>query len=504
MSNDDIHELHDRNLVPADEIDHLNILRYPPRDPPTVAIFDPPTRCYRANEEWAKHIMGAVTGLQAWKAWTGEQDELNEAVQSIMEFMVGEVCAMFLLRQSPVSNCLLEQSTDGGDTWTPAFDYSLCMGGGSDASITIYINIAIANLVVLNQLYIDAGLDITIMYPNVEYDSGPQDADRDTALCYSIEALTEGIYNAAEAVINQQISRVNFLSQVISGLTGGYFASDGNLIAALAQSVVDAIFGTDALEAASDALANADARRAVVCCIYDNLQGNTATYALWQLAGAGCGFGAGTDEELLLDVLTPIFAGLDAYLSWITLLSNGVDLAITGLIGNDCDTCGTWTAFIDFKLSDGGYVQHLGSGCILMGVWTPGVGWVGTNSPVCGGFVRYGSFIDLTFAVPATIGQITQNYDLVKGFNYNPNNTAIWLDRTPQATHRTITSALVDGTNQDESTNNTFFAGVSILQGGLMSAWNTVPPVPNGTSILNSMTITGEGPIPPELAAYII
>lgn len=344
MPDNEIQELHDRNLVPADEIDHLNILRYPPRDPPTVGIFDDPVRCYRANEEWAKHIMGAVTGLQAWKAWTGDEDELNAAVQSIMEFMVGEICSMFLLRQSPTSNCLLEQSVDGGDNWTPAFDFSLCIGGGSDASMTIYINIAITNIATLNQLYIDAGLDITIMYPNVEYDSGPEDQDRNTAMCYAIEALTEGVYNAAEHVINQQINRNGFLSQVIAGLTGGFWASDGSLIAALSQSVVDAIFGTAALEAASDALANTTARRAVVCCIYDNLKDATATYALWQTAGDGCGFAPGSDAALLLSILTPIFAGLDAYLSWVTLLSNGVDLAIGDIIGNDCLECEAWEA----------------------------------------------------------------------------------------------------------------------------------------------------------------
>jgi hypothetical protein len=139
-----------------------------------------------------------------------------------------------------------------------------------------------------------------------------------------------------------------------------------------------------------------------------------------------------------------------------------------------------------------------------MGVYTPGVGWVGSLSPTCGGFVRFGSLLRLDFAVPPTIGQITQNYTLVKGQNFNPTNTALWLDRNPATTHRKTTAQLVDGAGQDESTNDTFYAGIDLLLAGLMSGWNTTAPVPPGTSILNSMTIVGEGPIPAELAAYII
>lgn len=503
MSDDGVQYLHDRNLVPADEIDHLNILRYAPRDPPTVAIFDPPTRCYQVNEEWAKHIMGAVTGLQAWKAWTGEEDELNAAVQSIMEFMVGEVCSMFLLRQSPTKHCLLEQSIDGGVIWTPAFDFSLCMAGGSDASIAIYIDIAITNINTLNVLYVDAGFDITVMYPNVEYDSGPQDADRNTALCYSLEALTEGIYNAAEAVINQQISRNNFLSQIVSGLTGGFWASDGSLIAALSQSVVDAIFGTDALQAASDALANTNARRAVVCCLYDNLFDNTATFALWQLAGIGCDFTPASDEQLLLDVLAPILAGLDAYLSWVTLLSNGVDLAIAEIIGNDCLDCVEWRALIDFSVDDGGFVRWDGGSTYDAGVWVDGVGWIGSYT-AAGGYFHFIALLSLVLD-SCRIGPIQMTYNLDLGFNFNQDNTALWLNRAPQNNEEVITSAVTEGNSVDHQTNSNYYSGVNNLIIGLRSAWwEELTPPPVGSLTILELDIYGQGTPPSQLVPYLI
>jgi len=58
---------------------------------------------------------GAATVARTWDR------ALNQA-----PILASEDCLMFLLRQSPTDPCQMEQSTDGGETWTLAFDYALC------------------------------------------------------------------------------------------------------------------------------------------------------------------------------------------------------------------------------------------------------------------------------------------------------------------------------------------------------------------------------------------
>jgi hypothetical protein len=506
MSKNYSQELNDRNLVPADEIDHLNILRYAPREPPVVGIFDEPLRCHPMNEEWSKHIMGAVSGLAFWKAWTGDQDERNSAVQSIYEFMVGEVCGMFLLRQSSTNSCLLEQSVDGGNNWTPAFDFSLCLGGGSDASIQIWIDIAITNIAILNQLYIDAGLDITVMYPNLEYDAGPQDDDRNTALCYAFEALTEGVYNAVEERILNLLDRQKLLSSIIKFFTGAWWASDSSLLNALSNAILDAIYGSSDLEAAADALSNVAARRAVVCCLYADLEGATVTYALWQNAGDGCTeFEEDSDEELLYNLLAPIFAGLDAYLSWVTLLSNGVGLATDEIIGNDCLTCGEWTAEIDFKTTDGDFYADPVSQGVPMGEWENGVGWKSENKYHEGKSRDQNcAIIQLDFTAGTyTLSQCEFTYNYEKGnWNY-AQQLALALTRGVSYNLENQ-NEMSDGDDQVFESPGTVIGECALIEFLSRCSYNFEDQTPIGDTVITSCIIRGTGTVPPELVAYLV
>ncbi len=326
----------DRRIVPADEKAFLNIVRDAPRTPPTPGIFDSPTRCYKVNQEWAGHLMGAVTALELWKAWLGAEDDRNPSVQAVSEFLIGEDCTVFKLRQNPLDPCQLQQSLDGGDTWTLAFDYSLCAGAGSTYSATIYIDIAITNIENNQTNYHDAGDVIIIVFPNLEYDTSAEDLNRDAALCYAIHALLNAIFEGALAVANQELNKGKFFSSLVDWTANFFGLSEETLLGALARSVVNLIFGTAALEDAINALENETARDAVQCCLYDNLAGSTVTEAAWSAAGTGCGFGSETDAGLLLAVIDPLFDDLDTYLALMALLSEAVVLSIAGMIGNDC------------------------------------------------------------------------------------------------------------------------------------------------------------------------
>lgn len=340
MARDRSHEAwKDRRIVPADEKDFLNIVRDAPRDPPSAGIFDSPTRCYKVNQEWAGHLMGAVTALELWKAWAGTEDDRNPSVQAVSEFLIGEDCTVFKLRQNPDNPCQLQQSLDGGDTWTLAFDYSLCAGAGSVFSATIYIDLAITNIENNQTNYHDEGDIIINVFPNLEYDTTPGDLDRDAALCYALKALVAAIFDGALATANEELNKARFFSFVVDFTANAFGLVEETLLGALARSVVELIFGTAALEDAIDALENETARCDVQCCMYTNLVGSTVTEAAWATAGDGCAFAPGSDPDKLLTMIAPLFDDLDTYLSLMAILSDAVTVSEAGLIENDCVTC---------------------------------------------------------------------------------------------------------------------------------------------------------------------
>lgn len=122
----------DRYRVP-DDYKKLDLdIREEPRTRPSVGIFDVPYRCYIINHEWDAHISGAISALTEWRAWSGDEDERNDAVQEVLKLLGGESdCSTminFQVRQNPVSECILEYSTDEGETWTQFADLSTCVG----------------------------------------------------------------------------------------------------------------------------------------------------------------------------------------------------------------------------------------------------------------------------------------------------------------------------------------------------------------------------------------
>lgn len=94
---------------------------------PETDIFDEPTRCYKINLEWSPIVMGMVSLLTEVGAWKEAQDETYPPILMVRRFLQGVTCMTYNLRQSPTDDCILQESTDGGDTWTDVFDFSLCL-----------------------------------------------------------------------------------------------------------------------------------------------------------------------------------------------------------------------------------------------------------------------------------------------------------------------------------------------------------------------------------------
>lgn len=105
------------------------------------AVIDPPTVsfCITVPDE-QRHIaafFGALQTLVNWWSWEKDDEHTATLVAQVWRRVVIDAHEAFysqrrcdvpiLFRQNVDDSCLLEQSVDGGDTWTLAFDFGLCI-----------------------------------------------------------------------------------------------------------------------------------------------------------------------------------------------------------------------------------------------------------------------------------------------------------------------------------------------------------------------------------------
>jgi len=132
------------------------------------ASYEGDLHCIRANADTMR-LAGSLLYRQATslpaepyntdtnKPLNGIDHELQAACMVLaLQLIAGGECAEdadmpYLLRQNTTTPCVLEQSTDGGQTWTIAFDFSLCERVSTGAPSTMEITNFIAN----SQTYID-------------------------------------------------------------------------------------------------------------------------------------------------------------------------------------------------------------------------------------------------------------------------------------------------------------------------------------------------------------
>jgi len=191
----------------------------------------------------------------------------------------GDECAsMFKLRQNSANKCLLQQSTDGGATWSTAFDYSLCRPAGNNYLIEreVYNQWQVwQNAVQPSDIHPDAP-DTT--FTSTTGDSPEVVNARQIALC---NACKEYVYAYCEAVriINADASTASNLVTMGLGIAAAIAAiaaapSGGSSLALyMALSAALLAGGVAAYSALTDAvLDDTDAKDSVACCLYATLR----------------------------------------------------------------------------------------------------------------------------------------------------------------------------------------------------------------------------------------
>jgi hypothetical protein len=111
----------------------------------------------------------------------------------------------FQLRQDPEDSCILQQTLDGGDTWSDVFDFSLCTAINESTNPTNIYNTYVSTLnqfqqTIYNNYVENYAGDITNIHPELGYGDS-DDGFRNHALCYALLQLINAICAAAIEII---------------------------------------------------------------------------------------------------------------------------------------------------------------------------------------------------------------------------------------------------------------------------------------------------------------
>ena len=327
-------------------------------------------------------------------------------------------CAMFRLRQNPDVSCLLEQSFDGGDTWSLAFDYALCRA--SDV-VSIQNTWNVANTWNIDNDIIYDG-DIINIYPPWEYTGGDDDADNDAALCAAIHAWVDMICDATISTIVNENSDIEDQVEFWTTLTAamgtaalvtaafgiypatGLFAGTGLVLSAVG------VFAAGAWQMEDPApYRNETARDAVVCAFYGALAGETPTFSAWSDALSSALSG---DAEDIREVVHAYNQAEMGFVNWMGFFADMIAIGV-GEIGNECDECSDFTHYWPIDTVSGSdphttYNMDAPAWTIELGSYSAGVGVIAENSagPPC----KRWSAIELDWSPSRTLTRIRFDY----------------------------------------------------------------------------------------------
>lgn len=84
---------YNRRDTQDDYLKQTNEVRDERRAVPVSDILDEPLYCLHFNEDWKSHIIGAVSTLQKWSAWIGDDDDTNTGTRQITKFLAQDFSA---------------------------------------------------------------------------------------------------------------------------------------------------------------------------------------------------------------------------------------------------------------------------------------------------------------------------------------------------------------------------------------------------------------------------
>lgn len=396
---------------------------------PDVGIFDEPCICLKLNQQWASHFLGAIQALIEDDAWLGTETDVFSAQQEVEKFLAqfgDNMGCRTIFRQNPANDCQLQYSTDNGDTWDLAFDYSLCLNEGNEIA-NYYTSQYQSFQDIYNQFIENYVNNITDVKPDLGYDDGPDDEFRNKAICASLERLIDVFCEKAIEWYDESAGKIESIQSLIAltslvtgiiGLAAGPGASVG--LAALAEqallwaaglgigSAVGSEFYDRLVNSQREDFEDDQAKEDLACCLYAELYGvnankDTVLSAIQSCAGSLTGSAA-----KIASVLEITMAEDAAYAAFVEYLDYAFNLAKLDILPGECpcpDPDAPWCYRIPFLLVQGGFTGQ--------GTWTLNTGW------------KPASFQDSAYRRQLSIGKssiaaftlvsITARYDYTKG-----------------------------------------------------------------------------------------
>ena len=349
--------------------------------------------------EYRQATLGTISRLQEWFNWeksyvVGDTRAsqvahyLREILFQTLVIVDGDcqVNTMFQLRQNPSDPCELQQSLDGGVTWSTVFDYSLCSSGG-EGTTTINISVAQTWIQELNVTYITNPTEIG-------KNLGNSDENTNTALCHALNILVRGVLIGAL----ERLENGNNQELVIQSIAGGIaiasafifgtpFAGLSTAIGVAVGLVSNAIMNQLEEEELEAIINNNAVIKELQCCAYSAIVDTKPTFTSFQNMFDNC-VNLSPDAQTVLNLLQSAVDNLDLFLTFLEGASQAWTYADQGVLGNDCDDCGgTWCEVIDFTVGDGNF-NTITVDAGNDGNWVSGTGWTAGNHRIGSRYYR--------------------------------------------------------------------------------------------------------------------
>ena len=492
------------------------IKRYAPTLPnlpaPTAAFDAEPTNCIKINEQWIPMILGALHIFLHEDLFDGDEAARQFVADEAQNLLIAvahgnSICledGMYLLRQSEADGCVLEQSVDGGLSWTEAFDYSKCVLRKSTTDrLIIYQQLQIynTNMAIVQNSW---GGDIVNIAPDMVYDGGSNDDLRDNAACIGLSLLVATfaaqIENGGKTgqIIDDVVEGVVIVSAagiaLASILTGlgtvaiPAWVLSGLEVAATTATVVGAIRAVLGREPELDSVLDEDVQLALLCCGYNALKGGTPDIVTFSQMWDNCDLPGDNDD--LLVVMQEFARSETAYIAFVSTmqgiyetLDSGADIACI------CDDL--WVAVVSLEVPALPAIVTLTHGTHQQNVGINQVNWLDGQTRITG------ITATVNVAAPFSLVACHTIVDIQICAGVGPQTSQGGIATTNKVVSYDFGDILigngiqVDGPENDQTT---------FVQHNIYSCrFNH-----GGTETLRSIHITGRGDIPPELQAYII
>lgn len=336
---------------------HSQVANVPRADPD-----DLPYRCYHIHVDYAPFLIAACDYYVHSDAFTGDLEAREQAAARFVNLQVqlmtsdpaceGETMLEF--RQNTLNPCLLEYSTDGGNTWASAFDYSKCLR--RNATINLTWEQLGDQYITNNATFNTYNGDIANVAPGWQY-GDPDDDYRDMAMCWAAERWVQMCVDTAIAAgyasLEERQDKMYWVSNAFTTLGDvasalaeiGVYKAQAEIVAVVAEIASEVVVIAANLAGFDpSALSDQDAQTEVACGIYGALAGAKPTFAAWSAALVSHGF-IGNEGEIA-DAAYLMMQSEELYVQFLMFAAEIIPAAeLAGDLGCPCDN--EWEVLVD-------------------------------------------------------------------------------------------------------------------------------------------------------------